>query len=57
MTKAISNKPMIDRAELRADEIVTVASCWIVLRRIEPITGPIQFCIPPMTGIATLLTE
>ena len=36
--------------------MVTVASCWIVPNRIEPITGPIQLVMPPITGIATLLT-
>src|SRR6516162_5002344 len=54
MTKAISNRPTIKR--LSAEEIVTVASCWIVPSRIAPITGPAQLVMPPINGIATLLT-
>src|SRR5580704_8571142 len=54
MTNRISNTPTISR--FKAEEIVTVANCWIVPSRIEPITGPIQLVMPPITGIATLLT-
>src|SRR5205807_8799597 len=54
ITNPISNNPTISR--LSADEMVTVASCWIVPNRIEPITGPIHLVMPPITGIATLLT-
>src|SRR5579862_8690204 len=54
MTKKISSSPTISR--FSAEEIVTVATCWMVPRRIAPITGPTQLVIPPITGIATLLT-
>ena len=54
ITKTISRTPTINR--LSAEEIVTVASCWIVPSNIAPITGPIQLVMPPITGIATLLT-
>src|SRR5258708_5759966 len=54
ITNPINNNPTINR--LSADEIVTVASCWIVPSRTAPMIGPIQLFMPPMTGIATLLT-
>src|SRR6516162_3668058 len=54
ITKAIRSRPTISR--FNADEIVTVASCWIVPNRIAPITGPTQLVMPPINGIATLLT-
>src|SRR5205814_6949924 len=53
-TKTISRTPTISR--LSAEEIVTVASCWIVPSNTAPITGPIQLVMPPIIGIATLLT-
>ena len=53
-TKKISSSPTISR--LSADEIVTVASCWIVPSRTAPMIGPTQLVMPPTTGIATLLT-
>ena len=40
ITKATSSTPTISR--LTADEIVTVATCWIVPSRIAPTSGPIQ---------------
>src|SRR5579875_922206 len=54
ITKAINSKPTIIR--LSADEIVTVASCCTVPSRTAPITGPVQLVVPPISGIATLLT-
>src|SRR6516162_202790 len=54
ITKAINSTPTINR--FSAEEIVTVASCWIVPNRIAPITGPTQLVMPPISGIATLLT-
>src|SRR5580704_1639346 len=54
ITKPISNNPTISR--LSAEEIVTVASCWIVPSSTAPMIGPTQLVIPPITGIATLLT-
>src|SRR5207249_11094585 len=54
MTKRIRRMPTINR--LSAEEIVTVASCWIVPSRTAPMIGPTQLVMPPMTGIATLLT-
>src|SRR5271167_441292 len=54
ITKAINRTPTIKR--FSAEEIVTVASCWIVPSRTAPITGPIQLVMPPISGIATLLT-
>jgi hypothetical protein len=54
ITNAISKRPTIRR--LRAEEIVTVASCWMVPSRMAPMIGPTQLVMPPITGIATLLT-
>src|SRR6516225_6729905 len=54
ITKAISSRPTISK--FSAEEIVTVASCWIVPNRTAPITGPTQLVMPPISGIATLLT-
>src|SRR5947207_522829 len=54
MTKPISKRPTISR--FSAEEIVTVANCWIVPSRIAPMIGPTQLVMPPITGIATLLT-
>ena len=54
MTKPTSSRPTISR--LSADEIVTVATCCSVPSRIAPITGPTQLVVPPIIGIATLLT-
>ena len=51
MTKTINSSPTISR--FSAEEIVTVATCWIVPSRIAPITGPIQLVMPPISGIAT----
>ena len=54
MTKATSSTPTISR--LTADEIVTVATCWIVPSRSAPISGPIQVPVPPIIGMAIELT-
>src|SRR5437667_675759 len=53
-TKRISSTPTINR--LSAEEIVTVASCWMVPSSTAPMIGPTQLVIPPIIGIATLLT-
>src|SRR5215471_3909893 len=53
-TKPMSRTPTISR--LRAEEIVTVANCWIVPSSTAPMIGPIQLVMPPIIGIATLLT-
>ena len=39
-----------------AEEMVTVATCWIVPSSSAPITGPIQVVVPPTSGMAMLLT-
>src|SRR5690606_30388099 len=54
ITKPISTRPTIRR--FTAEEIVTVATCWIVPSRIAPITGPSQVVVPPIIGIAMALT-
>src|SRR6266436_5362149 len=53
-TKRISRTPTINR--LSAEEIVTVASCWMVPSNTAPMIGPTQLVMPPIIGIATLLT-
>ena len=53
-TKPTSSTPTISR--LSADEMVTVATCWMVPSKIAPITGPIQFAVPPISGMAMLFT-
>src|SRR5689334_27268 len=54
MTNATSIRPTISK--LSAEDIVTVATCCRVPRRIAPITGPSQLEVPPTKGIATPLT-
>src|ERR1700674_4119013 len=54
ITKATSRSPTISR--FTADEMVTVATCWMVPSRMAPINGPIQLVVPPISGIAMLLT-
>src|SRR5215813_8577183 len=54
ITNRISSTPTINR--LRAEEIVTVASCWMVPSSTAPMIGPIQLVMPPIIGIATLFT-
>ena len=55
---------VVSEGEIRAanhvgfnsEDIVTVTNCCIVPSRSAPITGPIQVAIPPIIGIAMLLT-
>ena len=54
MTKATSSRPTSSR--FTSDEIVTVTTCCSVPIRIEPISGPTQVVVPPITGIAIALT-
>src|SRR5262245_11544417 len=54
MTKPIRSRPTISR--FTADEIVTVATCCSVPRRIAPIKGPAQDVVPPIMGMAIELT-
>src|SRR5262249_22418699 len=54
ITKATSTTPTMSR--LTAEEMVTVATCWMVPSKIAPISGPIQVVVPPTSGIAMLLT-
>ena len=54
MTKATSSTPTISR--FTAEEIVTVATCWIVPSRSAPTSGPIQLVVPPIIGMAMELT-
>src|SRR6185437_2628881 len=53
-TKKTSSTPTISR--LRAEEMVTVTTCWMVPSRRAPMIGPTQLVIPPMSGMAMLLT-
>lgn len=39
-----------------SEEIVTVASCWVVPSRMAPITGPTQLVVPPIIGMASAFT-
>src|SRR2546430_8051848 len=45
-TKRISSTPTIRR--LSAEEIVTVANCWMVPSSTAPMIGPTQLVIPPI---------
>src|SRR6185437_7422977 len=54
ITKAMSRTPTSNT--LTADEMVTVVTCCSVPSRIVPITGPIQFVVPPISGMAIELT-
>src|SRR3984893_11855590 len=53
ITNTIKRTPTISR--FSADEIVTVASCWMVPSSTAPTIGPTQLVMPPIIGIATLL--
>src|SRR5262249_31791602 len=54
ITNPNSSRPTISR--FTADEIVTVATCCSVPRRIAPIKGPAQDVVPPIMGMAIELT-
>ena len=54
MTKPTSRRPTISR--FAAEEIVTVASCCSVPSSTAPISGPAQELVPPIIGIAMVLT-
>src|SRR6185437_5502807 len=54
ITKATRSRPTISRD--RAEEIVTVATCCKVPRRTAPIMGPNQLSVPPIRGMAMVLT-
>src|SRR6185437_12114060 len=54
MTKATSSTPTISR--LSAEEMVTVTTCCTVPRNTAPMIGPIQLVMPPINGMAMLLT-
>src|SRR5262249_43821279 len=54
MTKAMRTRPTIRR--LTADEMVTVAICWMVPSSTAPTSGPIQVVVPPTSGMAMELT-
>src|SRR6185312_9022331 len=53
-TNSTSNTPTSSR--LSEEEIVTVAACWIVPRKIAPSSGPTQLVMPPISGMAIELT-
>src|SRR5690242_10728764 len=53
-TKPTSRQPTIRR--LRAEEMVTVATCCSVPSSTAPISGPAQNCVPPIIGMAIELT-
>src|SRR6185437_8876083 len=54
MTKATSSTTTISR--LSAEEMVTVTTCCTVPRTTAPTIGPIQLVMPPISGMAMLLT-
>src|SRR5712691_9581971 len=54
VTKSTSSAPTMRR--FQADETVTCTSCCTVPRRTAPISGPIQLIMPPISGMAMLLT-
>ena len=54
ITQSTIKRPTIRR--LTAEEMVTVAYCCRVPSRSAPISGPIQFDVPPIIGIAIELT-
>src|SRR5579885_1091106 len=53
-TKNTNSAPTINR--LSADEMVTVAHCWIVPSSSAPITGPSHIDVPPISGMAMAFT-
>src|SRR5437763_4650054 len=60
ITNRISSTPTINRLKVggmsRSKKNPTEPSCCIVPSRIAPRIGPTQLVMPPITGIATLLT-
>ena len=54
MTKATSSRPTISR--FTAEEMVTVTICWTEPSSTAPISGPAQLVVPPIRGMAMLLT-
>ena len=54
MTKPISSSPTIRR--FTADEIVTVAICWMMPSSSAPISGPAHIVVPPIIGMAIEFT-
>src|SRR3990170_2134619 len=54
MTKATRTIPTMRR--FSSEEMVTVATCWAVPSRTAPMTGPTHVVVPPIIGIARLLT-
>src|SRR5882672_10454407 len=54
VTKSTSSTPTIRR--FQAEDTVTCTSCCTVPSRIAPISGPIQLIMPPISGMAMLLT-
>src|SRR5262249_37060617 len=54
ITKPTSSRPTMSR--LTAEEIVTVTHCCKVPISTAPTSGPTQVVVPPITGMAMLLT-
>src|SRR5882762_8087049 len=54
VTKSTSSTPTIRR--FQAEDTVTCTSCCTVPSRIAPISAPIQLIMPPISGMAMLLT-
>src|SRR6187401_1292944 len=54
MTKPTRSRPTIKR--LTADEMVTVATCWMMPSSRAPTSGPTQLVVPPIIGMAMELT-
>src|SRR6266567_995370 len=54
VTKSTSSTPTIRR--FHAEETVTCTSCCTVPSSTAPISGPIQLIMPPISGMAMLLT-
>src|SRR5438093_13419142 len=55
VTKSTSSTPTMSRFHAPRENI-TCTSCWTLPSRIAPIRGPIQLIVPPISGIAILLT-
>src|SRR6202171_2761797 len=54
VTNSTSSTPTMSR--IQAEEIVTCTTCCTVPSSTAPISGPTQLIMPPMSGMAMLLT-
>src|SRR6266705_2831519 len=54
VTNSTSSTPTMSR--FQAEETVTCTICWMLPSSTAPMSGPIQLIMPPMSGMAMLLT-